>query len=196
MDRTTIIHTTDHWPQFFSGWVSWLGYCFSPYQRLWLYNGARLVAFYDTLGIRRTYSRLKPPASSRGHNFFLTLKSVNKSTENLNKKNATIYSVFDKQISANVTIEGLFSKSHKTFTTCKHPCALIPIINLYHPTDYLDISDTWPGGNIKVNPYNLADVTDEINDELLHWLTLMSWVYFRNLLLPDDCHLNFIYYGA
>ena len=24
-----------------------------------------LVAFYDTLGIRRTYSRLKPPASSR-----------------------------------------------------------------------------------------------------------------------------------
>ena len=43
-----------------------LGYCFSPYQRLWLYNGAPLVAFYDTLGIRRTYSRLKPPASSRG----------------------------------------------------------------------------------------------------------------------------------
>ena len=27
---------------------------------------APLVAFYDTLGIRRTYSRLKPPASSRG----------------------------------------------------------------------------------------------------------------------------------
>ena len=26
-----------------------------------------LVAFYDTLGIRRTYSRLKPPASSLGH---------------------------------------------------------------------------------------------------------------------------------
>ena len=43
-----------------------LGYCFTPYQRLWLYNGAPLVAFYDTLGIRRTYSRLKPPASSRG----------------------------------------------------------------------------------------------------------------------------------
>ena len=45
-----------------------LGYCFTPYQRLWLYNGARLVAFYDTLGIRRMYSRLKPPASSRGRN--------------------------------------------------------------------------------------------------------------------------------
>ena len=43
-----------------------LGYCFTPYQRLWLYNGAPLVAFYDTLGIRRTNSRLKPPASSRG----------------------------------------------------------------------------------------------------------------------------------
>ena len=43
-----------------------LGYCFTPYQRLWLYNGVRLVAFYNTLGIRRTYSRLKPPASSRG----------------------------------------------------------------------------------------------------------------------------------
>ena len=43
-----------------------LGYCFTPYQRLWLYNGATLVAFYDTLGIRRTYSRLKPPASPRG----------------------------------------------------------------------------------------------------------------------------------
>ena len=41
-------------------------YCFTPYQRLWLYNDAPLVAFYDTLGIRRTYSRLKPPASSRG----------------------------------------------------------------------------------------------------------------------------------
>ena len=26
----------------------------------WLYNGAPLVVFYDTLGIRRTYSRLKP----------------------------------------------------------------------------------------------------------------------------------------
>ena len=37
-----------------------LGYCFTPYQRLWLYNAAPLVAFYDTLGIRRTYSRLKP----------------------------------------------------------------------------------------------------------------------------------------
>ena len=33
-----------------------LGYCFTPIQRLWLYNGAPLVAFYDTLGIRRTYS--------------------------------------------------------------------------------------------------------------------------------------------
>ena len=44
-----------------------LGYCFTPYQRLWLYNGAPLVASYDTLGIRRTYSRLKPPASSRGN---------------------------------------------------------------------------------------------------------------------------------
>ena len=43
-----------------------LGYCFTPYQRLWLYNGAPLVTFYDTLGIRRTYSRLKSPASSRG----------------------------------------------------------------------------------------------------------------------------------
>ena len=43
------------------------GYCFTPYQRLWLYNGAPLVAFYNTLGIRRTYSRLKPPASSRGY---------------------------------------------------------------------------------------------------------------------------------
>ena len=43
-----------------------LGYCFTQYRRPWLYNGAPLVAFYDTLGIRRTYSRLKPPASSRG----------------------------------------------------------------------------------------------------------------------------------
>ena len=33
-----------------------LGYRFTPYQRLWLYNGAPLVAFYDTLGIRRKYS--------------------------------------------------------------------------------------------------------------------------------------------
>ena len=44
-----------------------LGYWFTPYQRPWLYNGVPLVAFYDTLGIRRTYSRLKPPASSRGY---------------------------------------------------------------------------------------------------------------------------------
>ena len=43
-----------------------LGYCFTPYQRLWLYNDAPLVTFYDTLGIRRTYSRLKPPAFPRG----------------------------------------------------------------------------------------------------------------------------------
>ena len=43
-----------------------LGHCFTPYQRLWLYNGAPSGAFYDTLGIRRMYSRHKPPASSRG----------------------------------------------------------------------------------------------------------------------------------
>ena len=43
-----------------------LGCCLTPYQRPRLYNGAPLVAFYDTLGIRRTYSRLKPPASPRG----------------------------------------------------------------------------------------------------------------------------------
>ena len=47
-------------------WMVRLGYCFTPYQRLRPYNGAPLVAFYDTLGIRRTYSRLKPPASPRG----------------------------------------------------------------------------------------------------------------------------------
>ena len=43
-----------------------LCYCFTPYQRLWLYNGAPLVAYYDTVGIRRTYSRLELPASSWG----------------------------------------------------------------------------------------------------------------------------------
>ena len=37
-------------------WVVRLGYCFTPYQRPCLYNGAPLVAFYDTLGIRRMYS--------------------------------------------------------------------------------------------------------------------------------------------
>ena len=62
-----VLHITDYIRQ------SWgpsccvrLGYCFTSYQRLWLYNGAPLVAFYDTQGIRRTYSRLKPPASPRG----------------------------------------------------------------------------------------------------------------------------------
>ena len=48
-------------------------FCFTPYQRLWLYNGAPLVAFYDTLGIRRTQllftktetnERLAAPVSS------------------------------------------------------------------------------------------------------------------------------------
>ena len=34
-----------------------LGYCFTPYQRLWLYNGAPLVAFYNNLGILRRRSR-------------------------------------------------------------------------------------------------------------------------------------------
>ena len=32
----------------------------------WFRHNAPLVAFYDTLGIRRTFSRLKPPAPSRG----------------------------------------------------------------------------------------------------------------------------------
>ena len=50
-------------------------YCFTPYQRLWLYNGAPYVAFYDTLRIRRTYSQLKPPASSRG--ISVRVRSVN-----------------------------------------------------------------------------------------------------------------------
>ena len=36
-----------------------LSYCFTPYRRLWLYNDAPLVAFYDTLGIRKTYCRLE-----------------------------------------------------------------------------------------------------------------------------------------
>ena len=35
----------------------------------WFRHTAPLVTFYDTLGIRRTYSRLKPPAPSRG--FFI-----------------------------------------------------------------------------------------------------------------------------
>ena len=30
-------------------YIRWV-YSFTPYQRLWLYNGAPLVAFYDTLG--------------------------------------------------------------------------------------------------------------------------------------------------
>ena len=38
----------------------------TPYQRPWLYNGAPLVSFYDTLGIRRTYSRLKPRRPHEG----------------------------------------------------------------------------------------------------------------------------------
>ena len=52
--------------------------CFTPYQRLRLYNVAPLVAFYDTLGIRRTYSRLKPPAPSRGNGIekMITFKFV------------------------------------------------------------------------------------------------------------------------
>ena len=37
-----------------------LGYCFTLYQRLWLYNGASIVAFYDMLGIRKTYPQLQP----------------------------------------------------------------------------------------------------------------------------------------
>ena len=49
-------------------------YCFTPYQRLWLYNCAPLFAFHDTLGIRRTYSPLKPPASSRGNSTFSNTK--------------------------------------------------------------------------------------------------------------------------
>ena len=63
-----------------------LGYCFTPYQRLWLYNGAPLVAFYDTLGIRRTYSRLKPPASSRGLYFVNEKFNKNAKVEKLTKK--------------------------------------------------------------------------------------------------------------
>ena len=43
-----------------------LGYCFTPFQRLRLYNGAPLAAFYDMLGLRRTSSRLKPPGVLTG----------------------------------------------------------------------------------------------------------------------------------
>ena len=59
-----------------------LGYCFTPYQRLWLYNGAPLVAFYDTLGIWRTCSRLK---SRRPHACVcLTENDINKVYSNIN----------------------------------------------------------------------------------------------------------------
>ena len=34
------------WELLVTFWVR-LGYCFTPYMRLWLYNGAHLVAFYD-----------------------------------------------------------------------------------------------------------------------------------------------------
>ena len=60
-----------------------LGFCSTPYQRLWLYNGALLVAFFDTLGIRRTYSRLKPPAPSRGQKRSKMPQSINGQDGNL-----------------------------------------------------------------------------------------------------------------
>ena len=50
-----------------------LGCCLKPYQRLRLYNGAPFRRLYDTLGIRRTSSRLKPPASLRGYVFSIKL---------------------------------------------------------------------------------------------------------------------------
>ena len=43
----------------------------------WLYNGAPLVAFYDTLGIRRTYSRLKP-RRPRGRECLVSFKLLYK----------------------------------------------------------------------------------------------------------------------
>ena len=53
-----------------------LGYCFTPYQRLRLYNGAHLVAFYDTLGYGGRNLGLKPPASPRGKWYVGILDSV------------------------------------------------------------------------------------------------------------------------
>ena len=44
-----------------------LGYCFTPYQRPGLYNGAPLVAFYDTLGIRRIIFDLNPSVLTGGY---------------------------------------------------------------------------------------------------------------------------------
>ena len=43
-----------------------LGYCFTPYQRLWLYNGTPLVAFYDTLGYGGRILDLNPPRPHGG----------------------------------------------------------------------------------------------------------------------------------
>ena len=47
-----------------------------------------LIAFYDTLGIRRTYSRLKPPASSRGK-FSTVIRIEIFSCQNINTWNLT-----------------------------------------------------------------------------------------------------------
>ena len=50
-----------------------LGYCFTPYQRLWLYNGAPLVAFYDTLGYGGRIIDLNP---RRPHGDISYLKQI------------------------------------------------------------------------------------------------------------------------
>ena len=71
-----------------------LGYCFTPYQRLWLYNGFPLVAFYDTLGIRRTYSRLKLPASSRG---YITLSAM-RNEYTMREKGRDLTQSYDKSL--------------------------------------------------------------------------------------------------
>ena len=50
--------------------------CCTPYQRQWLYNSAPLVAFYDTLGIRRTYSRLLTPGVLTGDQRFQRSRKI------------------------------------------------------------------------------------------------------------------------
>ena len=57
----------------------------------WFRHTAPLVAFYDTLGIRKTYSRLKPPAPSRGRNALKHVYFIVESRRDFGASRRTVY---------------------------------------------------------------------------------------------------------
>ena len=100
------------------------------------YNGAPLVAFYDTLGIRRTYSRLEPPGVPHGgiYNWNIVACDVKQPTLSLHNKHREYY----VGVGSRITEWGMMSQRRKdaaifdNVVLCKYSSSLPSTFDFLH----------------------------------------------------------------